>query len=295
MNITRLQHFYEIFQTKNMTQAANNLYITQQGLSRSIKSLEKELGVSLFIRTSSGVIPTPYAEAIIEDVKEILDKSGLIQKKLLHMINANEQTLTIDCNQIILDSFPHGTKHMLEDILFPDLEMTFNGCDESTALEHLLNEEADLAHIAAPADRESFQVFTLKSYSVAALISPSNPMSKKEQISLKDLDQKDIISFSPNWNIYHTFMRACSDAGIRPNITFEVTDALHMYFLCKENEGIGICPSFYCEYLPHTDICIVPVKKDELVWSTAIVLKKGKPLSPVLLSYIQAFKNMSQE
>lgn len=295
MNITQLEHFYEIYRLKNMTQAAGSLYITQQGLSRSIKNLEKALEVPLFIRTSSGVIPTSYAEAIMEDVSEILNRNALLGKKLSHMKHANDSTLTIDCNRMLLDSFPHGTQEKLETVLIPNLHLIVNSCDEAAAGEHLLSGEADLAHISVPADKEQFQIFRLKDYPIVALVHPSDPLSRKAALSIRELDQRGIISFSPQWNIYHTFGDICAKFHVHPEILFEVVDALHMYFLCRENEGIGICPSFYCDYLPRTDVCILPFEEPELVWSTAIVLKKGIKLSPVIRSYINAFENMSRE
>lgn len=295
MNMTQLQHFQAIYQYRNMTRAADQLYITQQGLSRSIKSLEKELEAPLFIRTSSGVIPTPYAEAIIDQADDILELHQSMEKRLAHMKQTGESALVIDCNQMILDSFPHGTQEKLEKDLFPNVTFTYHETDEATAMEHLLTGETDLAHISAPADEEQFRIFRLKTYPVMAVVPLSHPLSREKHLVLEDVDGVDVISFSPKYNIYHHFVTQCDKKGIAPHIVFEVSDALHMYFLCKENEGVGICPAFYCDYLPQTDVRLIPFVPEQLSWSISITVKQGKKLSPLLQSYIKAFETLSRQ
>lgn len=51
MNFKELKWFQEICRYKSITRAAASLYVSPQGLSKGIKNLENQLGVSLFIRT----------------------------------------------------------------------------------------------------------------------------------------------------------------------------------------------------------------------------------------------------
>ena len=55
MTIHQIECFLEAARTLNFTEAANHLYISQQGLSRQIASLEKELELRLFDRTTRAV------------------------------------------------------------------------------------------------------------------------------------------------------------------------------------------------------------------------------------------------
>ena len=58
MNKTQIDCFLEAAKTLSFTKAAKNLYITQQAVSKQIMNLEAELGVSLFLRSSTGLILT---------------------------------------------------------------------------------------------------------------------------------------------------------------------------------------------------------------------------------------------
>lgn len=56
MELRQLQYFMQICESGSILKAANNLYITQQAVSKSIAALERELGASLFYRTAKGVV-----------------------------------------------------------------------------------------------------------------------------------------------------------------------------------------------------------------------------------------------
>ena len=59
MTIFQLECYYALAQSLNFTQTASQQYITQPALSRSISSLEKELGIKLVNRTTHTVSLTP--------------------------------------------------------------------------------------------------------------------------------------------------------------------------------------------------------------------------------------------
>ena len=58
MNTQHLKYAVEVERTGSITQAADNLYMAQPNLSKAIKELEDTLGISIFRRTSKGVVPT---------------------------------------------------------------------------------------------------------------------------------------------------------------------------------------------------------------------------------------------
>lgn len=78
MNILHLKYAVEVAKTQSISKAADNLYMGQPNLSRAIKELEESLGVTIFKRTSKGIITTPdgdeflrYARKIVAQVEEV--------------------------------------------------------------------------------------------------------------------------------------------------------------------------------------------------------------------------------
>lgn len=74
MKIEHLCYLQEIAKCKSISAAAKQLYIGQTTLSAIVKSMEDELGVKIFRRVPSGVLPTEDGEKILNLSKEIIDR-----------------------------------------------------------------------------------------------------------------------------------------------------------------------------------------------------------------------------
>lgn len=66
MDRKQLLHFIKLYETRNITKASEELFLSRQSLSGSIGSLERELDVTLFERSKEGLKPTPAGEIFIE-------------------------------------------------------------------------------------------------------------------------------------------------------------------------------------------------------------------------------------
>ncbi len=62
--------FYIVAQTKNISKAAELLYVSQPAVSYSIKTLEESLGSKLFYRTPKGMELTPESKKLYNAVKD---------------------------------------------------------------------------------------------------------------------------------------------------------------------------------------------------------------------------------
>lgn len=74
MNILYLKYAAEVAKAGSINRAAEELYVAQPNLSRAIKELEKELGITIFERTSRGMIPTPEGRLLLERARSVLEQ-----------------------------------------------------------------------------------------------------------------------------------------------------------------------------------------------------------------------------
>ncbi len=75
VQLRQLEHFEAVYRLRSFTRAAQEQYLSQSALSRSIQSLEEELGQPLFDRSSHAVEPTDAAEALIAHAVDALASS----------------------------------------------------------------------------------------------------------------------------------------------------------------------------------------------------------------------------
>ena len=69
-------------QTKNITRAADLLYITQSALSKRINALEEELGTTLILRSRQGIHFTPEGEEVLERTQAAAEQLAMMRRNL---------------------------------------------------------------------------------------------------------------------------------------------------------------------------------------------------------------------
>ena len=73
MDLKLLCVFDEIYKTRNVSRAGENLGLPQSSVSIALARLRRHFGDPLFVRTSDGMLPTPHAELLLADVRRALD------------------------------------------------------------------------------------------------------------------------------------------------------------------------------------------------------------------------------
>lgn len=66
----------------SITQAAEHFFISQQGLSQAVKSVERELGTSIFTRMGNQMLPTATGQVVIAHMRRMLAEHNAMQKHL---------------------------------------------------------------------------------------------------------------------------------------------------------------------------------------------------------------------
>lgn len=84
MRIEQLKAFKEIVNCQSISAAADKLYTTQSTLSHTLRSLEKEIGVELIVRKSTGIVLSaagmdllPIIDTILENSERLLNYSNI--------------------------------------------------------------------------------------------------------------------------------------------------------------------------------------------------------------------------
>lgn len=97
MNTKDLIVFLKVYDYKNMTKAAQELFLTTQGVSKTIMRLENEFQVIFFQRTSSGLIPTTEAHQFKINAQKLIDDFSSLQQTFSSQPTKIQQTNFENC------------------------------------------------------------------------------------------------------------------------------------------------------------------------------------------------------
>lgn len=82
LDLRRLRYFLTLAEELNYGRAAEVLHLAQPALSRAITSLERELGVTLFVRSKSGTRLAPAGELLRDEARELLRAAETLQRRV---------------------------------------------------------------------------------------------------------------------------------------------------------------------------------------------------------------------
>ena len=101
MNVNEFNIIKTLAEEGNMRKASDRLFISQPALSQRLRTIEKEWGAPLFIRSSKGLIPTPAGEHVIQFARETLARYEEVTETLQAMVHKVHGTLKIACASIV--------------------------------------------------------------------------------------------------------------------------------------------------------------------------------------------------
>ena len=106
VNLELYRVFYTVAKCGSLTRAAEELYISQPAVSRSIKQLETQLGVSLFTRTHRGMqLSANGGKIIFEEVERALKLLSDAQNRISEMKTSATGTIRIGASDTIFEYF----------------------------------------------------------------------------------------------------------------------------------------------------------------------------------------------
>ena len=115
MNILHMKYAYEVAKAGSLGKAAEVLLIAAPNLSRSIKELEAELGITIFDRTSKGMILTPEGEVFMNYAKSILDQINELEKAYKEAAPSKQKfSVSVPRACYISDAFANFSKNLKE-------------------------------------------------------------------------------------------------------------------------------------------------------------------------------------
>lgn len=145
-NLNNYVIFYTVSKAGNISKAANQLYISQPAISKSISKLEAELGTALFARSSKGVTLTEEGQVLYEYVERAFDSLNMGEENLKNYKELGIGHIRIGvstslCKHILLDYLKDFIKEN------PNIKLSIDCHSTLNTIKLLRNEDIDIGLI----------------------------------------------------------------------------------------------------------------------------------------------------
>ena len=252
MNFLNLEYFLTVARIKNITQAASELNVSQQALSKHILNLEKELNLELFARgkklelTDAGSCFATYAAQILtmkdQMLKQVTDITERRDSDIrIGITEARSPVYLPYLLSKFCKAFPEAQVLLTEavsDILFTDLE----------------HDKLDLVIGIEPHDKVNFASFPLCIENYVLMATPdvlrasltpeefSRLQEHPESASVETFKNCPFVCFDRTKRIGRIFHDTCKELGIQPKIAIESKNLTTLIYLCALGLGVTFCP-----------------------------------------------------
>lgn len=252
--------FYTVADVGNITKAAEKLMISQPAVSKSIKSLEEQLGGVLFIRTKRGVILTEEGKEFYKYIKQAIEQINNAENKFTNLVNLETGTIRIGAGTTL-------TRQVLLPYLelfhkkYPKIKIEISTSVSSELINKLQRGELDLVLLNLPykANNE-IEIKELKDLHDVFIVGASYKHLINKKLLLKDLKNYPLISLargSTTRNYFEEYLRE-NNAILEPEMN--LTSFTLVIDFVKIGLGIGYSTKeFIEESLAKKDVYILDV------------------------------------
>lgn len=183
-------YFAKLYELKNITQAAEELYISRQALSSSLKKLEQKIGATLFIRSKQGINPTKAGDM----VWQYMEHTQKLWSDTLASLRSDTGIITLGTNlnymtePVLNGIYQYQTKIKIDHYL-----------DSRKVWSDLLDKTLDIAVSLNPPVLGALERIFIKKTQFYVLMSKNNPLSKQKEVGFAQcLKGQDLLFLSRN-------------------------------------------------------------------------------------------------
>ena len=299
MTLQQLRYAVCIADNKSINKAAAELFITQPSLSSTIKDLENEINITIFLRSNRGIVITPEGEEFLGYARQMLEHYKLIEERYTENKNFKKKfSVSMQHYTFAVEAFIR----MAREFGLDEYEFAVHETKTAEVIENVKNQKSEIGilylndfnrKVIEKIFKESeLEFIPLFDCSIYAYISKSNPLAGKESATMKELEDYPCLSFEQGQNNSFYFAEEVLSTYDYKKI-IKADDRATRLNLMKGLNGYTLCSGIICQELNGDDYAAIPLAKDETM-TIGYIKRKKMPLSRLGEMYITELKKYEQ-
>lgn len=295
MTLQQLRYAVCIAHNKSMNKAAAELFITQPSLSSTIRDLEEEIGMDLFLRTNRGIVLTADGEEFLGYARQMMEQYRQIEERFIENKKSKKKfSVSMQHYTFAVQAFIEMAKEFGMD----DYEFAVHETKTYEVIENVKNQKSELgilylndfnqkalSKIFHDNEVEFEELFQCGIY---VYLWKDNPLAQKDKIEFEDLKAYPCLSFEQGKNnSFYLAEEVFSTFEYKQII--KADDRATLLNLMIGLNGYTLCSGIICEDLNGGQYRAVPLDtKDKM--RIGFIKKKKMPLSSLAEKYIEELK-----
>lgn len=258
MNIKQLRYVTAILSTGSFSSAAACEGVSVQAVSKAMSELENEIGEPLFIRTSSGVNPTPLGEAFGSRANKVLTEFDALER----FVHTRARTAGGVSGRFVVGfcapEFPGVDKFCA---LIKTVTARALGCetdvlltDVKTCVDELKAGRFRALITLGPVKGEGVVCGRLGTMMPAVIMAAENPLAEKPELTLEDINTRPVLLYPGYEHFNDSVCRAYASRGMTSELV-EITSPEGLAEFIHDRQGLSLAVGG--EFLSAYDGCVL--------------------------------------
>ena len=271
MEIQQLYYYMELCKQKNFTEAGYACNMTQGALSKQIRKLENELGITLIRRNTRKFELSKEGEIFLSYAKKM---TGTYEEMLKNV--QKNQEIKIGCMPVLA---PYHFARLVADFRkeYPDIKLVIDERIASDIQENSDRYDFLILRENMMEDQKKFRFSPLYDDKLCAVLYEKHPLYGRDRLQLKELKDDVFIFPERGSGSYEVFYKSCEKAGFEPKIAFEFPQANTIMSFVSEGVGVTITFSTVYREAKCAGVKMIPLE-DEVHSVISLFYRKNKPL-----------------
>ena len=237
MDFNQLKNFMVVARTGNISKAAQELYVTQPSLSKSIAKLEDELRVPLFRHRKGRIELNEYGSVFLSSVSIAFSQLDSGAQTIQRMYEMDQHILSLGSNisaylPTVLPAFCAA---------HPEIGIRQRDCSTQQMINALLDRSLTLGISCETIQHEMLEFKELGHKEFVLMVHKSNPIANSDWVKIPQLEYEVFIVDASRLRL-GPLQKICKEHGFMPTVGFEVESTELLYNLVENNRGIAIVP-----------------------------------------------------
>lgn len=296
MELRQVRYFVAVARRKHFRQAAEELQLAQPALSQQIQQLERELGVTLFERTSRRVHLTSAGEAFFLRAERILAEVERARVEMQEFAGLGRGRVLIGALQSLgVFRFPALLARF--HARYPGIEIVLREEANEKLLELLGTGQLDLSLIQStdtvlPLESATSTLVTepILTEELVLVVAPEHPLAQKQRVKMAELRHEPFVLFKPGSGLRRVITRSSQEAGFTPRIFFESGDLGTLRSLVAEGLGVTVLPRSVAE-APGREVSILSLGPPILTRTILLAWQSAISHSPAASAFLLFIRN----
>lgn len=295
MTIQQLKYVIEIAESGSISTAAGRLFITQPSLSKSVAELEKEMGITIFCRTSRGVYLSEDGTKFLSYARQVVEQAQLLEQQYkggahirrVFAISAQHYAFVVNAFvELVKEYGEEKYEFSLRELRTNDIIEDVRTFRSELGIIFLSNFNREvIMRILQNADIQFYPLFSAKPH---VFVSRRNPLAEREAVTLNDLKPYPRLTYEQGENNSFYFSEELHSTVESPK-NIIVSDRATLFNLLIGLNGYTISSGILSSDLNGSDIVSIPLESDEQM-DIGYICSRNKPLNKIGQRYIEHLK-----